>query len=198
MPLISPPNQGREDGGLSAVAAVRRERPDCKCSRQDDQAWRPCLREEQNMFPDPPTFGSLPCSARACRPSSLAVTSCPKGSVIPGHSSQGLTSWAWEGCPGGQHKGSLFLALGGGYTSPQGDELSFLSPSLLQREPTSSLEAWPLLRTLAADHPRHPDVSSFWSLCSRPVSAWECGPQEGCALQRGNGSNQIPLCLFSL
>lgn len=82
------------------MATVRGKRPDCKCSRQNDQARRPCVRGEQNTFPDPPTFGSLPCSARACRPSKLAVMSCPKGSVIPGPGSQGLTSWAWEGCTG--------------------------------------------------------------------------------------------------
>lgn len=94
-----------------------------------------------------------------------------------------------------QHKDPLFPKPDGGYTSPQGNELSFLRPSLLQRKS----QAWrlgtrsrPLLPTISA--------SGCPGLLKRGVQVRlprEGGPQEGWAVQTGNGSHQKLPCLFS-
>lgn len=90
-----------------------------------------------------------------------------------------------------EHKGPLFPTLAGGCISLQGNEVILASPNTPSCRRSPKLRDWkPVPSPSLTDTINHLDVK----MCG-PGPAL---PGEGCALLRGNGSNQISLCLFSL
>lgn len=150
-------------------------------------------REWNRRFPHSVTFNSAPVLGQLLQtqplyPSRMGLSSLTLVAVrdqLPG-----------IGILEEQHKDPLFPKPDGGHTSPRGNELSFLRPSLLQRKS----QAW---RLGTRSRPLLPTVSASGcpGLSKRVVQVHlprEGGPQEVWAVQTGNGSHQILPCLFSL
>lgn len=93
-----------------------------------------------------------------------------------------------------EHKGPLFPKLAGGCVSPQGNEVISASPNTPSGIRSPKLGDWePVPSPSLIGTINYQDVFGCSNVWSRPSS-----DGEGCALLRGNGSNQISLCLFSL
>lgn len=130
-------------------------------------------------------------SARSCKVSTMSslhrvvtTTLCDPRDRLPG-----IGKTVEE-----EHKGALLPKQTGGCMSLQGNEVILASRNTPSCRRGPSLGTGNLFQTCPSQAPSIIKVSWAVQMCG-PGPAL---PGEGCALLRGNGSNQISLCLFSL